>query len=95
MGAKEIPAESLGDYLKGRLEADPTAKFALKSSKKAPFEVIVKVMDAVKIAGIDQLPTFTADVAGPSPAETAPAPAPASSPIPSTAPDVPSLPSSP
>jgi len=37
----------------------PNSKFALKSSKKAPFGVIVQVMDAAKAAGIDQLPAFT------------------------------------
>lgn len=37
----------------------PNSKFALKSSKKAPFGVIVQVMDAAKEAGIDQLPAFT------------------------------------
>ncbi len=37
----------------------PNSKFALKSSKKAPFGIIVQVMDAAKEAGIDQLPAFT------------------------------------
>jgi len=78
VGDKEVPADQLGDYLKSRKSDDPTAKFALKASKKAPFEVIVKVMDAVKIAGIDELPTFTAedsDMAPNSPAANPPAPA--------------------
>ena len=79
VGDKEVAAADLGDYLKSRKDADPTAKFALKASKKAPFEVIVKVMDAVKIAGIDELPTFTAEdaAAANASAATPPAPTPA------------------
>ncbi len=59
VGDKLITAGELGDYLKSRKAADATVKFALKASKKAPFEVIVKVMDAVHVAGITELPTFT------------------------------------
>jgi len=77
VGDKEVAAADLGDYLKSRKEADATVKFALKASKKAPFEVIVKVMDAVKIAGIDELPTFTAEDAA---AAASASPAPASAP---------------
>ena len=76
VGEKLVAAADLGDYLKSRKEADSTAKFALKASKKAPFEVIVKVMDAVKIAGIEELPTYTeepnANAAAPSPSPAAP-----------------------
>jgi len=84
VGDKEVPADQLGDYLKSRKDDDPTAKFALKASKKAPFEVIVKVMDAVKIAGIDELPTFTAEDS-----TMAPNPAPASAASPDSTPTPP------
>jgi len=86
VGDKEVAADELGDYLKSRKEADATAKFALKASKKAPFEVIVKVMDAVKIAGISELPTFTAEdtaaSANPAATPSTPSPAPATPSVP-------------
>ena len=61
LGPTLITVPELAPLLKARKDADPRARFALKSSKKAPFGVIIKVMDAVKIAGIDELPTFTAE----------------------------------
>ncbi len=95
VGDKEVPADQLGDYLKSRKSDDPTAKFALKASKKAPFEVIVKVMDAVKIAGIDELPTFTAEDSTMTPASpdaTAPANQIPASPTPTPSPFTPPAP---
>lgn len=38
------------------------AKYALKASKNAPFGLIIKVMDAVKAAGITQLPTYAQEI---------------------------------
>ena len=61
LGATLITVPELAPLLKARRDADPHARFALKSSKKAPFGIIIKVMDAVKVAGIDELPTFTAE----------------------------------
>jgi len=90
LGDKQVDPDSLGALLKERKEEDATAKFALKASKRAPFEVVVKVMDAVKIAGIDELPTYTADINPAPPAVPAPdAEAPAANPA-SSAPAVPS-----
>lgn len=59
----DIPIETskLGDALTKLRQELPNAKFALKSHKKAPFGLIIQVMDAVKAAGIEQLPTFTQD----------------------------------
>jgi len=61
VGPTLITVAELAPLLKQRKEEDPHARFALKSSKKAPFGIIIRVMDAVKIAGIDELPTFTAE----------------------------------
>jgi len=63
-----VAADELGDYLKSRKEADATAKFALKASKKAPFQAIVQVMDATTAAGITELPTWTEENAAAAPA---------------------------
>ncbi len=54
-----VPASNLSEALQKLRKELPNSKFALKSSKKAPFGIIVQVMDAAKEAGIDQLPAFT------------------------------------
>jgi biopolymer transport protein ExbD len=64
-----VSPESLAVALKRKLSADPTAKVALKASKDAAFGVIVKVMDAVRGAGLESLPTFTEET---TPAESMP-----------------------
>lgn len=64
LGEKPVDPDDLGKLLKAKKDAEPGAKFALKASKKAPFEIVVKVMDAVKFAGIDALPTYTAEKDG-------------------------------
>ena len=61
LGDKLIDADKLGELLKARKAGDATAKFALKASKRAPLEAVVKVMDAFHIAGIEELPMFTAE----------------------------------
>ncbi len=75
VGEKPIPAADLGDYLKARKSQDAGVKFALKASKRAPLEIIVKVMDAATVAGFTELPMYTED-----PADKAAAPAPVPAP---------------
>ncbi|MGD9896860.1 MAG: ExbD/TolR family protein [Candidatus Methylacidiphilaceae bacterium] len=58
---KPIEPTELGRLLKETLARSPETKIALKASKKAPFEIILKVMDAAKVAGIVNLPTFTVE----------------------------------
>jgi biopolymer transport protein ExbD len=53
-----VDPDQLGDILKGKLAADPTYKVALKSDTKAPFGLIVKVLDAAHAAGIPNIDTF-------------------------------------
>ncbi|VVM04752.1 ExbD/TolR family protein [Methylacidimicrobium tartarophylax] len=58
---KPVVPKELGRLLKETLAKSPETKIALKASKKAPFEIILQVMDAAKVAGIVNLPTFTVD----------------------------------
>ncbi len=53
-----VDPDQLGDILKGKLAADPAYKVALKSDTKAPFGLIVKVLDAAHTAGIPNIDTF-------------------------------------
>jgi biopolymer transport protein ExbD len=71
LDAAQVDPDKLGDLLKSKLAADPDFKVAMKADTKAPFGVIVQVMDAAHAANISDLPTFTT----PKPAEgSAPAP---------------------
>lgn len=56
-----VSPDQLGAILKTKIEAGAFNKLAMKADKKAPFGLIVKVMDAAKFAGIKNLPTFTED----------------------------------
>jgi Biopolymer transport protein len=38
---------------------DPKSTLALQADKKASFGTIIKVMDALKLAGVRNLPAFT------------------------------------
>jgi biopolymer transport protein ExbD len=58
LGADEVEPDKLGQILKDKLAANPDFKVAMKADKKAPFEIIVKVMDAAHFAGMGDLPTF-------------------------------------
>ncbi len=59
MDAKPLKAEELAAALKGVLASKPDAKFALNADKGSNFGVIVKVLDAFKDAGIQDVPAFT------------------------------------
>jgi biopolymer transport protein ExbD len=51
--------EELAVVLKQKMDSGALSKIAMKADKKAPFGLIVKVMDAATAAGIKNLPTFT------------------------------------
>lgn len=53
--------EELAVVLKEKMTSGALTKLAMKADKKAPFGLIVKVMDAATAAGIKNLPTFTED----------------------------------
>ncbi len=59
-----IAIDQLGDALTKLRKELPSSSFALKSSKRAPFGLIIRVMDAVKAAGIKQLPAFALEAKG-------------------------------
>lgn len=58
LGADQVEPDKLGELLKSKLASDPEFKVAMKADTKAPFGVIVKVMDAAHFAGMGDLPTF-------------------------------------
>lgn len=60
-----VEPKELGELLKGKLANNAEFKVALKADTKAPFGIIIKIMDAAHFAGIGDLPTFTSpDKAG-------------------------------
>lgn len=61
LDSQPISPDQLGPVLKQKIESGEFTKLAMKADKKAPFGLIVKVMDAAKFAGIKNLPTFTED----------------------------------
>lgn len=61
LDSQPVSPEKLGPILKQKIESGAFSKLAMKADKKAPFGLIVKVMDAAKFAGIKNLPTFTED----------------------------------
>jgi len=58
LGSDPVDPDKLADVLKERMAANPSFKVAMKADKGAPFGAIIKVLDAAKIAGISNLPTF-------------------------------------
>ena len=46
-----VDPDQLGDLLKSKMAANPDFKVAMKADTKAPFGMIIKVMDAAHIAG--------------------------------------------
>ena len=58
LNTKEIPISKLGDTLQQVGRQTPQPSLAMQADKKAPFGLIVKVMDAAKAAGFTQLPAF-------------------------------------
>ena len=58
LDGKVVPAEALEGAVR---DLPPTRKssIALQADKKASFGTIIKVMDALKLAGVKNLPAFT------------------------------------
>ncbi|HVF70997.1 MAG TPA: biopolymer transporter ExbD [Chthoniobacterales bacterium] len=53
-----VPVETLEESVRN-LPATRRASLALQADKKASFGTIIKVMDALKLAGVKNLPAFT------------------------------------
>lgn len=62
---KPVTLEALGEALKAAREAAPDRPVAMQADETAPFGVIVQVLDALKGAGIKNLPAFTNPVKEP------------------------------
>ncbi|MGC1479523.1 MAG: biopolymer transporter ExbD, partial [Chthoniobacterales bacterium] len=54
-----ITLDALGPALKSARESSPDRPVAMQADREAPFGVIVSVLDALKDAGIKNLPAFT------------------------------------
>ena len=55
-----VDVDKLGDLLQSKLTANPNFKVATKIDKTAPWEIIVKVMDACNQAHIPTISAYTA-----------------------------------
>ena len=60
LGSKKIALNELGMALAGMLKETPPPRLALSVDRKAPFGVMIKVLDALKEAGVEgNLSAFT------------------------------------
>lgn len=59
LDGKPVALAGLGATLKAAREQSPDRPIALQADKNAPFGVIVSVLDALKEAGIKNVPAFT------------------------------------
>lgn len=58
LNTREVPISQLNDTLLKLGKQLPQPSLAMQVDKKAPFGLIIKVMDAAKAAGFNQLPAF-------------------------------------
>jgi biopolymer transport protein ExbD len=56
---KPVGLDGLAAALKAARENTPDRPIAMKADKTAPFGVVVKVLDALKEAGVKNIPAFT------------------------------------
>ena len=59
LGAEPVAIESLASALKTARKTSPDRPIAMQADREAPFGVVVKVLDALKLAGVKNIPTFT------------------------------------
>jgi len=59
LGADPIALESLAAALRTARNSSPDRPIAMQADREAPFGVVVKVLDALKQAGVKNIPTFT------------------------------------
>jgi biopolymer transport protein ExbD len=58
LDAKELSISELQEALQQLGKQVPQPLVAMQADKKAPFGLIIKVMDSAKLAGFPQLPTY-------------------------------------
>ena len=56
---KPVALDQLASAIQSAREAQPQRGIALQADREAPFGVVVKVLDALKQAGIQDVPAFT------------------------------------
>lgn len=56
---RPVPIASLAQSLREILIAQPGRPLALQADREAPFGIVVQVLDALKEAGIKNIPAFT------------------------------------
>ena len=59
LDGKPVTLDSLAEALKTVRTQAPTRPIAMQADREAPFGVVVKVLDALKDAGIKNIPAFT------------------------------------
>ena len=56
---KPVTIESLTSSLKKLRESQPGRGIAMQADREAPFGVVVKILDSLKAAGLQDVPAFT------------------------------------
>jgi biopolymer transport protein ExbD len=59
LGANTVAIASLAAALKSARKSEPSRPIAMQADREAPFGVVVKVLDALKQAGVKNIPAFT------------------------------------
>jgi biopolymer transport protein ExbD len=59
LDGKPVTLDSLAERLKTARAQFPTRPIAMQADREAPFGIVVKVLDALKDAGIKNIPAFT------------------------------------
>lgn len=56
---KPVALENLNDAIRSALESSPGRPVALQADRDAAFGIVVRVLDALKQAGVNDVPAFT------------------------------------
>ena len=59
LGNEPVAIGSLAQALQAAIASNPGRPLAMQADRDAPFGVVVKVLDALKEAGLQNIPTFT------------------------------------
>jgi biopolymer transport protein ExbD len=59
LGPNPVAIAGLAAALKTARQSEPDRPIAMQADREAPFGVVVKVLDALKQAGVKNIPTFT------------------------------------
>lgn len=62
---RPVTLDALGPALQSAIQNHPGRPIAMQADREAPFGVVVKVLDALKAAGVKDIPAFTADPTAP------------------------------